>query len=104
MSDAAKAPRTPPLSPHLQIWRWHITMAASILHRVTGVGLYLGALIAAAWAVSLAAGPETYVHFKGLPTVRPAPLRDAVAEQLVKLGTLKPADYAPGRYKNLLGN
>ena len=34
-----------PLSPHLQIWRWHITMLTSILHRVTGVGLYVGALI-----------------------------------------------------------
>ena len=66
MTDASKAPRSPPLSPHLQIWRWHVTMAASILHRVTGVGLYLGALIAAAWAVSLAAGPDAYARFKGL--------------------------------------
>jgi succinate dehydrogenase / fumarate reductase cytochrome b subunit len=41
-------------------------MAASILHRVTGVGLYLGALIVAWWAVSLAAGPEAYDQFRGL--------------------------------------
>lgn len=54
------------MSPHLQVWRWHITMATSILHRVTGVGLYLGGLIAAAWAISLAAGPESYAAFKGL--------------------------------------
>ncbi len=54
------------MSPHLQVWRWHITMLTSILHRVTGVGLYLGGLIAAAWAISLAAGPESYAAFKAL--------------------------------------
>jgi len=57
-------PRNPPLSPHLQVWRWHVTMATSILHRVTGVGLYLGGLIAAAWAITLARGPESYAAFK----------------------------------------
>jgi succinate dehydrogenase / fumarate reductase cytochrome b subunit len=62
----ARVVRERPLSPHLTVWRWHITMAASILHRVTGVGLYLGAFIVAAWAVSLAAGPETYANFKHL--------------------------------------
>jgi succinate dehydrogenase / fumarate reductase, cytochrome b subunit len=54
------------MSPHLQVWRWHVTMLTSILHRVTGVGLYLGGLIAAAWAISLAAGPETYETFKAV--------------------------------------
>lgn len=54
------------MSPHLQVWRWHITMATSILHRATGVALYVGALIAAAWAVSLASGPEAYAGFKAL--------------------------------------
>lgn len=41
-------------------------MATSILHRVTGVGLYLGGLITAAWAISLASGPETYATFKAV--------------------------------------
>jgi succinate dehydrogenase / fumarate reductase cytochrome b subunit len=54
------------MSPHLQVWRWHVTMLTSILHRVTGVGLYLGALIAAAWAMSLAGGPEAYATFKAV--------------------------------------
>ncbi|MEL6831054.1 MAG: succinate dehydrogenase, cytochrome b556 subunit [Pseudomonadota bacterium] len=49
-----------PKSPHLQIWRWHATMYGSILHRVTGVGLYGGALLIAAWIVALATGPEAY--------------------------------------------
>lgn len=54
------------MSPHLSVWRWHITMATSIAHRATGVALYVGALIAAAWAVSLASGPDAYACFKGL--------------------------------------
>jgi succinate dehydrogenase / fumarate reductase cytochrome b subunit len=54
------------MSPHLQVWRWHVTMLTSILHRVTGVGLYLGGLIAAAWAIALASGPEPYAIFKDL--------------------------------------
>jgi len=66
MSDAAKGPRERPMSPHLQIWRWHITMATSIAHRATGVALYVGALIAAAWAISLAQGPDAYANFKGV--------------------------------------
>jgi succinate dehydrogenase / fumarate reductase cytochrome b subunit len=49
-----------PLSPHLQVWRFHITMTGSILHRVSGAGLYVGALILAGWALSLASGPEAY--------------------------------------------
>lgn len=70
MSDAAKgapgAAREKPLSPHLQVWRWHITMATSILHRATGVALYVGGLIGAAWAISLAQGPDAYASFKHL--------------------------------------
>lgn len=52
-----------PMSPHLGIWRWHITMAGSILHRATGIALYVGALIAAWWAVALAMGPGPYQTF-----------------------------------------
>jgi succinate dehydrogenase / fumarate reductase cytochrome b subunit len=48
------------------LWRWHITMWTSILHRATGIGLYVGALIAAAWAVSLGAGPDAYATVKSL--------------------------------------
>ena len=72
MTDASKTPRERPTSPHLvtgglgspRLWRWHITMWTSILHRVSGVGLYVGALIAAAWAVTLASGPLEYAQFK----------------------------------------
>ena len=54
------------MSPHLSVWRWHLTMATSILHRATGVALYVGALIAAAWAISLAGGPDVYGAFKAV--------------------------------------
>lgn len=49
-----------PMSPHLQVWKWHWTMASSIFHRVSGVGNYLGALLVSAWIISLAAGAEAY--------------------------------------------
>ncbi|MDH3400777.1 MAG: succinate dehydrogenase, cytochrome b556 subunit [Chromatiales bacterium] len=49
-----------PLSPHLQIYRWQITMVMSILHRATGVALALGSLLLVYWLVSLASGPEAY--------------------------------------------
>lgn len=55
-----------PLSPHLQIWRWHATMASSIFHRVTGVGNYIGALLVTAWLVLLASGPEAYALWENL--------------------------------------
>ncbi len=56
----ATRPEDRPVSPFLTVWRWHITMAASILHRVTGVGLYGGALVFAVWLMVIAAGPEAY--------------------------------------------
>ena len=51
----AKAGR--PLSPHLQIYRWPITMTMSILHRITGGALYFGTLLLAWWVIAAAAGP-----------------------------------------------
>lgn len=49
-----------PLSPHLQVYRWQITMALSILHRMTGVGLGLGMLLLTWWIVAAASGPEYF--------------------------------------------
>lgn len=46
-----------PLSPHLQIYRFAMTMAMSIVHRVTGIGLYLGIVLFAWWLVAAASGP-----------------------------------------------
>lgn len=63
---AVRGPDARPLSPHVSVWRWHVTMAGSILTRVSGVGLYLGALIVAAWALALAGGPELYGAYMGV--------------------------------------
>ena len=49
-----------PLSPHLGIYKWPLAMAISILHRITGVALAVGALLMVAILVSVAAGPEVY--------------------------------------------
>jgi succinate dehydrogenase / fumarate reductase cytochrome b subunit len=49
-----------PMSPHMQVWRWHLTMASSILHRFSGIALYLGMVLVVAWLFAVAAGPDYY--------------------------------------------
>lgn len=52
--------RIRPLSPHVQIWRWHVTMLASILFRVTIGAASFGAILAVGWLAALAFGPDAY--------------------------------------------
>lgn len=66
MADATPGVRARPLSPHAQIWRWHVTMAASILTRATGAALYGGAILLMGWALALASGPVAYDDYVGL--------------------------------------
>src|SRR3978361_1685444 len=49
-----------PLSPHLQTYRWTLTMALSIINRITGVALYFGTLLLAWWLIAAASGPGAY--------------------------------------------
>lgn len=59
-----------PLSPHLQIWRWHVTMLASILFRVTIGAASVGAILVIGWLAALAFGPEAFAGvqaFMGSP-------------------------------------
>lgn len=58
-------PRPRPLSPHLQIYRPTLTMTMSIVHRITGMGLYLGALLIAWWLIAASSGPNAYVAVEG---------------------------------------
>lgn len=53
-------PPARPLSPHLQIWRWTPTMAASIAHRTAGLALYAGTILLAAWTFAVAQGGTVY--------------------------------------------
>ena len=62
----ARIGRNRPLSPHVQVWRWHVTMAASILNRAAGCAAYVGMLILAIWALCLASGPSAYATCMGL--------------------------------------
>jgi len=57
--------RPRPLSPHVTIYRWPITMAASIAHRATGTALAGGTLFLAWWLVAAATGPDAYAVFMG---------------------------------------
>ncbi|MEE8099665.1 MAG: succinate dehydrogenase, cytochrome b556 subunit [Hyphomicrobium sp.] len=59
-------PQQRPLSPHLQVYRLHINMVMSILHRITGVGLYFGSLLLAWWLFAAAAGPDYFAFVNGL--------------------------------------
>ena len=49
-----------PLSPHLQIYKFQLTMAVSVLQRITGSGLAVGLIVFAYWLGAAAYGPETY--------------------------------------------
>ncbi|MBM3548438.1 MAG: succinate dehydrogenase, cytochrome b556 subunit [Alphaproteobacteria bacterium] len=49
-----------PLSPHLQVYRWQITMAMSIAHRATGIALSGGAVALVFWLLALANGPDAF--------------------------------------------
>ena len=57
-----------PLSPHLSIYRPQITSTLSILHRVTGVGLTLGAVGAVWWLLAAATDARYFRVIDGLWT------------------------------------
>lgn len=52
-----------PLSPHLQIYRWPLTMAMSILHRISGGAMVAGIAMIVWLLVSAAAGEGAYNQF-----------------------------------------
>lgn len=49
-----------PLSPHLGIYRWQLTMALSILHRASGVFLSIGAVILVVVLTAVAMGASQF--------------------------------------------
>jgi succinate dehydrogenase / fumarate reductase cytochrome b subunit len=55
-----------PLSPHISIYRWPVTMVTSILHRATGVAMAVGFLVLVGWLFDAASGPEVYDKFVGV--------------------------------------
>ena len=63
MATPGTAAKQRPLSPHLDIYRFTLTMAMSIAHRITGVGLYLGTLLLAWFLLALAGDGSTFATF-----------------------------------------
>ena len=55
-----------PLSPHLSVYRWPITMTLSILHRGTGLAMAAGLVVLAAWLINASASAEDYRRFTEL--------------------------------------
>lgn len=66
MADVNRGKR--PLSPHLTIYRPQITSVLSILNRITGCGLALGAVFAVWWFLAAATGPEYFDFVDGMLT------------------------------------
>lgn len=54
-----------PTSPHLSVWRFTLTMTMSIVHRITGVGLYLGTILFVLWLGAAALGQEELAAVQG---------------------------------------
>ncbi len=55
-----------PLSPHLQVYRWAVSNTLSILHRMTGVALSVGAIALVSWLLALAAGQTSFLQVSDL--------------------------------------
>ena len=52
-----------PLSPHLQIYRWHISSLLSITHRISGVINFISLILIIFWLVALSLGENNYESF-----------------------------------------
>lgn len=66
MADVNRGDR--PLSPHLTIYRPQLTSITSILTRITGNALLLGALLVVAWFLSAAISPDCFAAVDGVIT------------------------------------
>ena len=64
MSETTKVER--PLSPHLQIYRWHIPMLTSILTRVTGNALIVSTMLIVWWLAAAATSDSYFAFVDGL--------------------------------------
>ena len=53
-----------PLSPHIQIYSWHVSSLVSISHRITGIVNYFLLIFICIWASSLFFGEGAYEIFK----------------------------------------
>ena len=66
MADNPQRPMGRPLSPHMTIYRWPVTMMTSITHRITGGGMAIGMIALAWWLVCVSNGPEGWESFHAI--------------------------------------
>ena len=66
MAEVKRAVR--PLSPHLQIYRIQITSVSSILTRITGNGIIVGAVLAVWWLLAAAVSDEYFAVANAVAT------------------------------------
>ena len=53
-----------PLSPHIQIYRWHVSSLVSISHRITGIINIVAITLVCFWIASLLLGETNYEFTK----------------------------------------
>lgn len=68
-----------PLSPHVTVYRWAYTMTLSILHRITGIALFLALIGLIAWLTAAAKGTGAYARAMLIMGSLPAELLIALA-------------------------
>ena len=69
-----------PLSPHATIYRWPLNAIMSIMHRITGVGLALGAVLVVWWLLAASTSENYFAFVDGLLT--------SIIGDLVMVGSL----------------
>ena len=52
-----------PLSPHIQIYRWHVSSLLSITHRIAGIVNLLSLILIFFWFIILSLGESNYELF-----------------------------------------
>ncbi len=60
--------RERPLSPHIQIFRWHVPMLTSILTRITGHALMAGVVLALWWLTAAAVSDAAFATANAVAT------------------------------------
>ncbi len=63
-----------PLSPHLIIYKPQLTSVMSISHRLCGIALAKGCILAAAWVIALASGPMYFAFVQAIMLSLPGQL------------------------------
>ncbi|MEO8241733.1 MAG: succinate dehydrogenase, cytochrome b556 subunit [bacterium] len=66
MAEVKRAER--PLSPHLQIYRIQMTAVSSILTRITGNGIVVGAILAVWWLLGAAVSDSAFATANAVAT------------------------------------